>query len=316
MTTGELGRWALVGTAAAGRFLLERFCVRPDFPLAAVCVLPQEDSTDLRTYSLPVVTELTRLMEHPDLTGVVITAQRQVRRDLIQTALAAGKRVLVEGDLGLSVADSLPLLTSADDRLSVFQLRRPDQGFLTARTVARHGRLGPVHTVRYLSCEVALPDSQAEHPAAMPWQQTLWNAGLVVFDELQQLLPGLPVRVTAWSHPLTAGFQARFDYPQGTSASVDLQRMSPCGLNIGWVLEGENGAYSHRRLMTRASDGEIASEELTTSMENEEDVMTELRRLALDPRECRDRLVRAIRSTALCEAIETSIGTGESVVVE
>lgn len=315
MTDSEIGRWALVGASPAGRFLLERQRICPNFPLASVGLLPADEAAAVRTYSLPVEREYARLLHDPYLAGVIITAPRSSRGQLLQAALRAGKCVLVEGELGLPVADAHHLIEDANDRLGVFQMHRPDADFLGAKAAVRSRRLGGIHTVRYVSCAQALFDLPSNASGIANGQEILQQS-CWLFDELQQLAPGSPLSVSAWSCPQTAGFVARLNYPNGASAWIDLQRTSLCGLATGWVLEGDLGAYCSRRIMTKASDGEIISEVLSPSGDHESDVMTDLARLATSSAARKASLMSAIQSAAITELIEAAMQSENPVPVQ
>lgn len=315
MTDSEIGQWALVGAGPTGRFLLERHRICPNFPLASLCPLPADEAVAIRAYSLPVEREYARLLNDPHLAGVIITAPRSSRGKLLQAALRAGKSVLVEGELGLPVADSHRLIEDANDRLGVFQMHRPDADFLGAKAAVSSSRLGRIHTVRYVSCAQALFNSPSNASGIANGQEILQES-CWLFDELQQLAPGSPVSVSAWSCPQTAGFVARLNYPNDASAWIDLQRTSLCGLATGWVLEGDLGAYCSRRMMTKARDGEIISEELSPNIEHEADVMTDLARLATSSSARRASLMSAIQGAAITKLIEAAMQSGNPVPVQ
>lgn len=315
MTDSDLGRWALLGIEPAGRFLLERFRIRPDFPLVCVCVLSADEADAVRSYSLPVTGDYARLLDDPQISGVIVTAPKPTRGELMQAALAAGKRVLVEGEPGLSVTESLRLMKTAGDRLGVFQVRRPDHEFLAAKAAINSGRLGQIHTVRHTWCSQALPEPQLNGSPIADWQESLQHEGPRLFDELQQLVPGSPVGVSAWSSPPTAGFMARLEYPHGTAAWIDLQRASLCEWATGWMLEGDAGAYRQLRLMTRAGDGEILSEQLQPDPDDDVDVLADMKHLLRSSTACKASLNRAVQSAAITQAIEAAIQSGHSVRV-
>lgn len=317
MTEPDIGRWALVGLQPAGRFLLERFRLRPDFPLVAVCVQPRDHPVAVRTYGLPLIQDYARILADPHIAGVVVTAQRGLCGEVVRAALSAGKRVLAEGSLGDSAAEACRLasLGTSAGQLSVFHLRRHDGDFIAARKILASGRLGRLHTIRKISCNDALPAWYDGQHAPDDWLDVLQRDGPFLFDQLQQLLDCNPQTATAWSCPPTRGFQARLEYEDGSSAWIDLQQSSVCGLETGWILEGTAGGYGNRRVMSRADDGELLQEELTADFDEEVDILTDLRAAALQPAVATAGLVRAIRTAAVLEAIQNAVQTGRAVPV-
>jgi predicted dehydrogenase len=309
MTRSDLGRWALIGSGPAARFLLERWRLRSDFPLVAAAFTSDESFHPIGHYGLPSTDDWRRLLADPHLSGVILAVPRELRAETVQTALSRGKRVLIESSPGPSGSFGINPAEDARRRgsLGVFHLRRPDPDFHRATAAAASGRLGTLRTVRWMSCEYAVPPGCSGLNSVPAWTETLQQMGPSLFEQLALITGAVPGTVEAWALPETSGFQTRLEYSSGLSAWIDVQRAAFCGTQTGWMLEGSAGGYRQGRLTTLAEDGEVIDEDV--SPENDpadDDVFWELRRLALCRQAAEESLQRAIQAGLVLDAIQAS----------
>lgn len=97
-----------------------------------------------------VESDAAALAADPSLDLVVVAAPPSEHVRLAEAALRAGNHVVVEKPFTIASAEADRLAALADERglvLSVFQNRRWDGDYLTARRLAESGRLGDVRTV-------------------------------------------------------------------------------------------------------------------------------------------------------------------------
>jgi predicted dehydrogenase len=312
-----LGRWALIGTGPPVRFLLERWMLRRDFPFVAVC---DPLAADPRvTDALPFATDAAALAEDSAIDGWIVALPPGRQAELIPLALAAGKRLLVEGRLCDSVDMARNLERQGDSLLGVFHLSRPDADFRAAQAAVASGRLGTLRTIRRTDCEYAVPAATLRSTPLPTWAEALNRVGPLLFDRLALLINERPLLVEAWPSPATAGFQARLEYPSQASAWIDVQRASLAGRQSGWIVEGAQGAYRAGRLMTLAGDGELLEEDVRSSSDQddvENDVLCDLRRLAGTGPERRASLRRAVETVKLLAAIQRSAEGRQPVRLE
>lgn len=306
MTPLDLGRWALVGSGPVARFLLERWRLRADFPLAAVCH-PDAAAASDRQCGLPSVNDWQQLLADPQITGVILAVAPESKPELIRAALDKGKRVLVEGSAGPIQPSSL------SGSLGVFHVRRPDRDFHAALTAMMSGRLGTLAAVRYVFCEYGLLAGEDRVPPT--WMGTLQQTGPFLFDQLATLVTASPLRVESWAQPETSGFQARLEYEGNLFAWIDVQRSSLCGLQTGWVLEGSAGSYRSGKIVTLAADGELLEEDLVPPENGDHDVFADLRRLAESRQAAQDSLDRAMQSLTTLEAIQRSASDKRPIAI-
>jgi predicted dehydrogenase len=150
----------------------------------------------------PDVTVLARAEEafaNPDVNLVVIATPNDTHFDLTFRALSAGQNVVVDKPFTTTVAEASELALLAEDVgriLSVFQNRRWDSDFLTARRILEEGRIGEVvhfesHFDRYR------PNVQArwrERPG--PGSGVWFDLGPHLIDQALQLF-GSPATIYA-----------------------------------------------------------------------------------------------------------------------
>ena len=94
-----------------------------------------------------VVSRPEMLMAHPDVDLVVIATPNETHAPFAETAMRAGRNVVVDKPFTISVEEARHLATVAAETglvLSVFQNRRWDSDFLTVKEALRADRLGRV----------------------------------------------------------------------------------------------------------------------------------------------------------------------------
>lgn len=138
---------AVIGYGAAAQtFHIPFITTTPDMRLAAVVSrrqgieLPAEQYADTQT-----------LLASADIDLAVITTPNDTHYPLAKQCLEAGKHVVLEKPMTLTLAEAEDLFATAAARnvhLSVFHNRRLDGDYLTVRKLIREGRLGAIRTYR------------------------------------------------------------------------------------------------------------------------------------------------------------------------
>jgi predicted dehydrogenase len=311
MTLHNLGRWALTGLGPEGRFLLERWLVKPDFPFVAV----SDPSPPPANTALSWTPNFDRLIDDSTLRGVVVTSPFDQRGALIHQALSAGKNVLVSGRLGQSPDEAREIDQRAEREgrlVGVFQVHRADFDFHAARAAMSQDRIGPITVVRRIDCEYGLAAMSSGRGSPVVWKDAAYR----LLDQLLRLIAEKPSSVEAWTQSYSGGIQARIEFSGGAAAWLDVQRTSLAGLQTGWVVEGTHGAYRAGRLMTVAADGEVVEEDVVLPADFEDDVMSDLRRLASDAQAGRESRRRSLQVIDLLDAMERSAAPGCRVVLD
>ncbi len=171
----------------------------PKLELSAV--LERNHDNAIKQYpGIKVYRALTDLLNDQDIELVVVNVPDHLHTSFSQAALEAGKHVVVEKPLTLSVADGQHLISLAERLkfgLFVFQNRRWDSDFLTIQKIIESGKLGRV--VEY----EAHFDRFRPDPPKNTWKEDeklgpglLFNLGAHLIDQALELF-GWPEAVYA-----------------------------------------------------------------------------------------------------------------------
>jgi predicted dehydrogenase len=119
-----------------------------------------------------VVDSVDALLRHPDVEVVVVVTPNSFHAPIGQRALEAGRHVVVDKPIAMSVPEAEGLIEAGDRAgriLSVYQNRRWDGDFQTARSVIDSGVLGPIDSL----------EARFERRAAVgpEWRETAEEAG-------------------------------------------------------------------------------------------------------------------------------------------
>jgi scyllo-inositol 2-dehydrogenase (NADP+) len=155
--------------------------VRLDFPDAALSDSPQE------------------LINAADVDLVVIATPNTSHHALGMQALLAGKHVVIEKPMTVSVAEAQQLLQLAQQEqlvLSVFHNRRWDNDFLTAKHCIDAGLLGDINTYQSHYDRFRPTPRQRWREDNLPGSGTLYDLGAHLIDQALVLF-GMPDTVFA-----------------------------------------------------------------------------------------------------------------------
>lgn len=164
------------------------------------------------------------LIQHSDAELVVITAPNRAHFSLAKAALLAGKDVLVEKPLAVTLLEALELQQLAAQqqrKLAVFHNRRFDDDFVALQQLLQSGQLGTVQLM-YSRFDRFRPQVQARwKESAEPGNGVLYDLAPHLLDQAIVLF-GAPDSITASCQSLRAGksqaaagidyFQLRLDY--------------------------------------------------------------------------------------------------------
>jgi predicted dehydrogenase len=119
-----------------------------------------------------VVGSVDALLDHPDVEVVVVVTPNRSHAPIGTAALAAGRHVVVDKPVAMSVPEAEALIEAGDRAgriLSVYQNRRWDGDFQTVRSLVDGGVLGPIDSLeaRFERWSAVGPD----------WRETAEEAG-------------------------------------------------------------------------------------------------------------------------------------------
>ena len=149
--------------------------------------------------AVPVVSSLDSLLAGPDVELVVVAAPSGVHHELAAAALRAGRHVVVDKPMTVTVAEADELIALSeryDRRLAAFHQRRWDSDHLSLSRCLAAGQLGRV------SMYLSRYDRYRPHPVDRwrerdePGAGLLYDLGAHLVDQALQLF-GLPSTVTA-----------------------------------------------------------------------------------------------------------------------
>jgi predicted dehydrogenase len=171
---------------------------------------------------VPVVASAEEAAAHPDVDLVVIATPNATHASLAETALRAGKHVVVDKPFTVTLAEARALCALAEARgrvLSVFHNRRWDSDFLALKALLAHGALGRVTHVES-RFDRFRPEVRARwREQALPGAGVWMDLGPHLADQALQLF-GLPDTVSALLGQHRDGaqvddwFQVTLVYPQ------------------------------------------------------------------------------------------------------
>ena len=156
---------------------------------------------------MPGVTEL---LQDSGIEVVVVASPTDSHFEIARTALEAGRHVVIDKPMAVTVAeaDTLIALAAAHGRvLTVFQNRRWDGDYLTVRRAITEGWLGKVYEydVHYDRFRPNLRQVWREQP--LPGSGVFYDLGVHLIDQTLQLF-GMPEAVTADIFAQREGAQA------------------------------------------------------------------------------------------------------------
>jgi predicted dehydrogenase len=142
-------RLGVIGLGAGAEPHLRSLADLSDRAQVLLAVTPSETRAAARRASLPfpVLTDVHAVIDHPDVEAVILITPPATHRDLACDCLAAGKHVLVEKPIGLTVADGQQMVDTAlrhRRRLGVMLQHRLRPGAQRLRAVLRDGMLGEI----------------------------------------------------------------------------------------------------------------------------------------------------------------------------
>jgi scyllo-inositol 2-dehydrogenase (NADP+) len=185
MTPGPIGV-GLVGYGLSGSSLhAPLIAAEPRLRLRAVVSgAPERVHHDLP--EVPVVPALAELLADTAVELVVVAVPNAAHHELARTALEAGRHVVVDKPVTVTVAEADDLIRVAaerDRRLSVFHQRRWDSDHLTVQRCVDEGLVGRVSTYlgRYDRFKAGPPARWSEHDA--PGAGVLYDLGSHLIDQ-------------------------------------------------------------------------------------------------------------------------------------
>ncbi|MCP3138339.1 oxidoreductase [Pyxidicoccus xibeiensis] len=192
-------RVALLGFGFAGRTFHAPLIQATEGLELRVVASSQPEAVRARLPEATLVSSAQEAATHPDVDLVVIATPNASHAPLAETALRAGKHVVVDKPFTVTLAEARALRALAHERgrtLSVFHNRRWDSDFLALRAVVSAGLLGDVTHVESRFDRFRPEVRQRWREQALPGAGVWQDLGPHLVDQALQLF-GLPDRVHA-----------------------------------------------------------------------------------------------------------------------
>jgi scyllo-inositol 2-dehydrogenase (NADP+) len=245
----------VVGYGLAGRVMHANLIRRvPELSIRAVVSGNPDRRAQAESDGVPRVHErFEALLEDDEVDLVVLATPHDTHAALTQRALAAGKHVVVDKPMAITLAEADAMVDAAaraGRMLSVFQNRRWDWDFLTVRKVIDEGLIGRPYLFETAVLSYREPrQSWRSDPATMGSLVHDWGAHLV---DHALLLVGKPVErvscriVHARPQPAVGNY-ARIDltFRDGPLYTIEVGNLSRPAKPRWYVLGDQGGILKH-----------------------------------------------------------------------
>jgi len=198
-------RFGIIGAGVAGRYHAQAIAQTPGARLIAVCAgHPERAAALASTFNARVEPDVAALLACDDIDAVCICTPSGQHAEQGIAAAKAGKHVLVEKPLAITLADADALIDAcrtAGVYLSVALQRRTDPDFCAARDALAAGALGRpilgVITIPYLRTQKYYDSAAWRGTWALDGGGALMNQGIHLVDLLIWLMGDEVVEVQA-----------------------------------------------------------------------------------------------------------------------
>jgi predicted dehydrogenase len=213
------GRVGVIGAGSFGRFCIEAYRRSGDISVVAVADPLQSGSSIESFPDVQIEHDWQALIEDPLVEAIHLAAPPAVRAEVAVPALLAGKAVLCEKPLALSLSDADGMLCVSRETgsaLGIDYVMRHHPAFRLLSSLASSGLLGSPRDVSLQNFAQSLPKDH------WMWDQevsggVLVEHGVHFFDAYGQIT-GAPRRVSA-SAPNHESIQATVEYADGAIGS-------------------------------------------------------------------------------------------------
>jgi predicted dehydrogenase len=206
MTAGKQMKFAIAGAGAIGDLHAQTISDLPEAEVGVIVDVQLEQALALaERHQALALTDLSEALSMPDIDAVAICTPSGQHADMVVAALKAGKHVVVEKPLDISLEAAYRVAVAereSDRRVTVISQHRFDTSSRVVHDAVSSGRLGKVSSG---IASISWWRSQAYYDSA-GWRGTwaldgggaLMNQGIHTIDLLVWFL-GEPVEVFAWT---------------------------------------------------------------------------------------------------------------------
>lgn len=251
-----------IGTLRVGLVGLGDIAVRAHLPAlersARIDLVAVADTDAERLGAAPAgvraTTDAASVLADPDVDAVVIATPPAATAGLVRTALEAGKYVLAEKPLGLSVAETADVRDTpgAADRLQIGLTYRHHPAVDRLRTLIDSGALGRPLLIQAAICDEPAnpeqdPRAYARRRRSLERIPPVVSDGVHACDRLNYVLGEAPVDVSGWSLRTDPAYATAnvnggiLTYADGTIARLEVVWLTPVLPRSQFVVTGPKG---------------------------------------------------------------------------
>ncbi len=266
-------RIGLVGLGdIAVRAHLPALAANPDVALVAVADLDAERVAAFAPAGARATTEPETVLADPSIDAVVLATPPHATTGLVQAALAAGKYVLAEKPIALSMAEAALVreLPGAAERLQIGLTYRHHPAVDRLQELIAAGMLGRPLLIQASICDERFdpdgdPRAHARRLRSLELVPPIISDGVHACDRLNLILGEEPVDVTGWSLRTDPGFATAnvnggiLTYADGSTARLEVVWLTPVLPRSEFVVTGPLGCATldppSFRLTVELADG-------------------------------------------------------------
>ena len=197
--------------------------------LAGIYDIAEKRVNAAKENGIHVYASLEELVSDPKVDIVLCATPNDVHKDIVVTALNAGKHVICEKPVALSVGEFDEMVEAAkkNDRiLSVHQNRRWDVDFLAIKSLVNSGEIGEVINIESrIHGSRGIPSDWRCHKA--PGGGMILDWGVHLIDQMLRLIPEKIVKIYCEVTNITTnevddGFNLHMTFESGKRATVEV----------------------------------------------------------------------------------------------
>lgn len=239
----------------------------PGFELKAVCTAHAETAqASAEKFGAELAFhDMTTMATHPDIDMVAVVVRVPWHRDLVTTALEAGKPVCCEWPLGANLAEAQQMADLANKQglmTAVGLQGQSDPAIMYARDIVANGELGEILTANLSVMAGAVTKrgdgriwqgirKNGANPMTIPGGHSI-DAMCLILGEFAQVSARVMTKITNWKHAVT-GDDFAVDAPDNVTASGVLQN----GTEVSYHLASVPHSPSGTRLEIYGSKGTL-----------------------------------------------------------
>ena len=226
----------------------------PGLSLTAICDKDIECAAQARNDfpKIDIYTDLDELLTRGEIDLVAVVTPHSTHASIVQDCLNAGKHVVVDKPMCISIAEADAMIVAAENReltLAVFHNRRHDGNFRAIKKIVAQGEIGEVFYIEVASCGYGRPADTWRSKKEISGGQ-FYDWGSHAIDWVLNLIPTGLAQVTGFYHKRLWSdvsnenqTQAMILFDNGAVANILQSNSARIGKPL-WYILGTEGAIT------------------------------------------------------------------------